>query len=164
MREATFDPAKECKLYFRCNRTGSKDIVVYYSDGTPYSFIYEEFEANIYRYEGERKIYISLSVSYNSNRLTVSISKDQSNVNQGEYYFELYNVNTDQTWIATMCRFHNGRFDGVSNDTSSLTVNTQGEVLNLTLEATPNNVVLNVDGGTPTSNYNQIPNIDGGTP
>jgi hypothetical protein len=164
MKEATFDPARECKLYFRCNRTGSKDIVVSYSDGSPYSFIYEEFEANIYKYEGERKVLIPLTVSYNSNRLTISISKSQSNINQGEYYFELYNAYTDQTWIADICRFHNGRFDGVSNDSATLTVNTQGEVLSLTLEATPNNVIINIDGGTPTSIYTGIPNIDGGTP
>lgn len=135
MKEATFDPAKECKFYFRCNRAGSKDFVVLYSTGTPYSFIYQEFAANIYRYEGEKKVFIPLILAYNSNVLTVSITKELSNVDQGEYYFELYNVNTEQTWIATMCEFHNGRFDGVSSVTETLTVNTEGEVIEITIQS-----------------------------
>lgn len=134
MKEATFDPARECKMYFRCNRNGSKDFVLSYADGTPYSFIYDEFEANIYKYEGERKVFIQLPIIYDANRLTISITESLSNVNQGEYYFELFNVISRQTWIATMCIFHNGHFDGVTNNTETLTVNTQGEVINITIQ------------------------------
>lgn len=164
MKEASFDPARECKLYFRCNRNGSKDFVFSYSDGTPYSFIYEEFTANIYQYEGQKKVFIPLIVSYNSNRLTISITAELSNVNQGEYYFELFNEISGQTWIATMCQFHNGRFDGVGSNTDEITVNTEGEILNITIDSTPNDVVLNIDGGTPDSIYTGIPIVDGGTP
>lgn len=153
MKEATFDPARECKMYFRCNRNGSKDFVLSYGDGTPYSFIYDEFQANIYKYEGERKVFIQLPITYNANRLTISITESLSNVNQGEYYFELFNVASGQTWIATMCIFHNGRFDGVTRNTESLTVNTQGEVINITIEASSSS----------TSGGGQVNTIQAGT-
>ena len=88
MKEATFDPAKELTLYFRCNRAGSKDFVFVRTDGTAYSFIYDELELNIYKNQGDKKKLISLThvsgIVLNSNTVTASITKALSNIPEGE--------------------------------------------------------------------------------
>jgi len=137
MKEAAFDPARRLDLHFRCNRAGSKNFVFTYSDGTLYSFIYQEFTFNIYRYQGEKKVLFTLPLIYVSNTLTASITKALSNINQGEYYYELYNTDTEETWLCGNAFFHNGNFDGVSSDTEGVTVSISGEVINITLAVTP---------------------------
>ena len=137
MKEATFDPARRLDLYFRCNRAGSKDFILTYSDGSPYSFIYEEFEFNIYRYEGEKKVFLQLLSFSNQDTFTAQITKAQSNIDEAEYYYEIYNVQTEETWLCGNAIFHNGKFDGVSTDTTGVTIQINGDVINITLEVTP---------------------------
>lgn len=136
MKEATFDPARRLDLYFRCNRAGSKDFVLSYSDETPYSFIYEEFEFNIYRYEGEKKIFLQLLSFSNQDTFTAQITKAQANIDEAEYYYEIYNTQTEETWLCGNAIFHNGKFDGVSNDTEDITIQINGEDINITVQVT----------------------------
>lgn len=132
MKAASFDPAKRLDLYFRCNRSGSKDFVFTNDDGSAHSLIYLDFEFNIYQNQGERKVYISLPISYNANTLTASITKALSNINEGEYYYELYNVDTEETWLCGDAHFHNGKFDGVT-ETEDITIITGGESIAVTV-------------------------------
>ncbi len=134
MKAASFDPAKRLDLYFRCNRSGDKNFVFTNSNGSARSLIYEEFAFNIYQNQGERKVYITLPLSYNQNTLTASITKALSNINEGEYYYELYNVDTEKTWLCGDAIFHNGKFDGVT-ETTGITVSEGGD-----------DVVITVDG------------------
>jgi len=158
-KQATFDPAKRLDLYFRCNRSGSKDFVFAYSDGTPYSFIYQEFTFNIYRSQGERKVLITLPLVYASNTLTTSITKALSNINEGEYYYELYNTNTEETWLCGDANFHNGKFDGVSTDSNALTVQINGETIAISVSAVSgsSNGVQSIVAGTNVSVDNTDP-------
>lgn len=138
MKEATFDPAKELTLYFRCNRAGSKDFVFTYSNGTAYSFIYDELELNIYRNQGDKKKLISLThvsgITLNSNTVTASITKALSNIPEGEYYWELYRTDLEKTWLTGDAIFHNGKFDGVGTSTETITVTEDGDDINITIE------------------------------
>lgn len=134
MKAASFDPAKRLDLYFRCNRSGDKNFVFTNSNGSARSLIYEEFAFNIYQNQGERKVYITLPLAYNQNTLTASITKALSNINEGEYYYELYNVDTEKTWLCGDAIFHNGKFDGVT-ETTGITVSECGD-----------DVVITVDG------------------
>jgi hypothetical protein len=132
MKAATFDPAKRLDLYFRCNRSGSKDFVFTNEDGSAHSLIYLDFTFNIYQNQGERKVYITLPLAYNQNTLTASITKALSNINEGEYYYELYNVDTEETWLCGDAIFHNGKFDGVT-ETEDITIITGGESIAVTV-------------------------------
>src|SRR6478752_2381514 len=113
MKEATFDPTKELRLYFRCIRAGSKNFVFVRSDGSSYSFVYLEFELNIYLTEGDKKKIISLSfgsgLSVVDNTVTATITSDISNINEGKYYWELYRPDIEKTWLAGDAIFHNGK-------------------------------------------------------
>lgn len=137
MKEATFDPARELTLYFRCNRAGSKNFVFTHSDGTAYSFIYDELELNIYKNQGDKKKLISLNhvfgIALSSNTVTASITKALSNIPEGEYYWELYRTDLEETWLTGDAIFHNGKFDGVTTDSESITVIENGEAINITV-------------------------------
>lgn len=135
MKEATFDPARELTLYFRCNRAGSKNFVFTHSDGTAYSFIYDELELNIYKNQGDKKKLISLNhvfgIALSSNTVTASITKALSNIPEGEYYWELYRTDLEETWLTGKAQFHNGIFDGVNTDSESITVVENGESISI---------------------------------
>lgn len=138
MNSATFDPARNLTLYFRCNRAGSKNFVFVRSGGSAYSFIYtDDLELNIYRNQGDKKKLISLTyisgLVLNSNTLTASITSALSNINEGEYYWELYRTDLEKTWLCGDAIFHNGKFDGVENDSETITVTEDGEDVLITI-------------------------------
>lgn len=138
MNAVTFDPAKQVTFYFRCNRAGSITFTFVYSDGTPYSFIYtDDLEFNIYKNQGDKKKLISLNyisgLTISGNRVTTSITKDLSNIPEGEYYAELYRTDLEKTWICGDAIFHNGKFDGVEQS-NAITVNEGGDTVSITID------------------------------
>lgn len=142
MKQVTFDPAKDLTLYFRCNRAGSKNFIFTYTDGTAYSFVYDELELHIYKNQGAKKKVISLThiqgITLNSNTVTVAITKDQSNITEGEYYWELYRKDLEKTWLCGDAIFHSGKFDGVDESTETITIDIDGDDINITVQDTIN--------------------------
>jgi len=138
MKQATFDPAKDLTLYFRCNRAGSKDFVFTYTDGSAYSFVYDELELHIYKNQGAKKKLISLThvegITLSQNTVTVEITKAQSNIQEGEYYWELYRTDLEKTWLCGDAIFHNGKFDGVEETTETITIDIDGDDVNITVQ------------------------------
>lgn len=162
MKQATFDPARDLTLYFRCNRAGSKDFVFVRSDGSAYSFIYtDDLELNIYKNQGDKKKLISLTyisgLSLNVNRLTATITSSLSNINEGEYYWELYRTDLEKTWLCGDAIFHNGKFDGVENDSETITVSEDGEDILVTIQDSDS---LNTRSISTTSTATLTPNVD----
>lgn len=162
MKEATFDPARNLTLYFRCNRSGSKNFVFVRSSGMAYSFIYtDDIELNIYKNEGDKKKLISLTyisgLTLNVNRLTASITSALSNINEGTYYWELYRTDLDKTWLCGDAVFHNGKFDGVSTDSTSIIIAEDGDDIQITIEDS-NPLVTRVQSVT--SSATVTPNAD----
>lgn len=139
MIAATFDPAKELTLYFRVARNGSLTFSFVDSDGNAYSLIYDDFELNIYKNQGDKKKLISLIVGSGisfptASSLTVSITESQSNINEGEYYYELYRPDIGKTWLTGDAIFHNGKFDGVDNN-ATITITESGTPVTITISA-----------------------------
>jgi len=56
-----------------------------------------------------------------------------SNIPEGEYYWELYRTDLEETWLSGNAFFHNGIFDGVTSDSSSIIVSESGEDINITI-------------------------------
>lgn len=160
-RQATFDPAKDLTLYFRCNRAGSKVFTFVRSDASAYSFVYLELQLNIFNYHGEKSPIISLEfgsgLSVTNNQVTASITKALSNINEGEYYFELYRPDIEKTWICGDAIFHNGKFDGVNSDSASITVEENGETIEITVN---DGQVLNTRSYSQTTATTVTPDID----
>lgn len=138
MRKATFDPAKRIDIYFRCNRNGSIDFIFQYSNESPYSMIYEDIEFNLYGSEGEKKKILNLThgngVSFPAgNRARVTVTDTNTNINEGQYYYELYRPNLGKTWVTGYAYCHNGIYDGVTEDSETVTVNENGEEITITV-------------------------------
>lgn len=137
MVKATFDPARELTLYFRCNRNGSLDFIFQYEDETAYSLIYEDIEFNLYQNQGDKKKVLNLTsgsgVSFpNTGTARVTLTASQTNINEGEYYFELYRPDLGKTWLCGNAIAHNGKFDGVTAD-STVTVSENGDQITITI-------------------------------
>lgn len=160
MKQATFDPAKDLTLYFRCNRAGSKNFVFTYIDGSAYSFVYDELELHIYKNQGAKKKLISLThvegITLSQNTVTVEITKAQSNIQEGEYYWELYRTDLEKTWLCGDAIFHNGKFDGVDESTETITIDIDGDDVNITVQDAS---LINTRVRSTTSTATLTPNV-----
>lgn len=126
MNKATFDPASPLLIYFRCARNGTLDFVFLDENGNPYSLIYDDVEFNLYEHEGDKIPIFSLIMGsgisiVSTGRVRATVTQALTNINEGQYYYELYRPDLGKTWIADYAIFHNGRFDGVLN-TATVTV------------------------------------------
>lgn len=140
MNKATFDPAQPLKLYLRCARNGTLDFVFVDENGDPYSLIYEDVELHFYKNEGDKNPVYSLTsgngISYPSEgtvRATVTIAG--TNLNEGQYYYELYRPDLGLTWIADYAIFHNGRFDGLQQSSTTVQVTSGQDTVNITVQS-----------------------------
>jgi hypothetical protein len=117
-KSASFDPSRRLDIYLRIDRVNSRVLAFFQDDGSEFSLIYEDFEVFISRYAGDRVKMVNLTIgsglTISDNKLYISLTEDQSNVNEGEYYWELYRPDTGQTWLNGYALFHNGEFDGVN--------------------------------------------------
>lgn len=164
MKAATFDPSRRLDLYFRCNRAGSKTFKFYDEDGDPIDITTSDYDLFIYEYEGAADPIITLTSTEggtDSNELACSITVSQSNINEGKYYWELYKGSTDKTHLNGNAIFHNGRFDGVSSDTTDITISDGGD--DVTIEITDTDALAGeIDGGSASSVYLLSQVLDGG--
>lgn len=135
IRAVSFDPSRRLDLHLRINRIGNVTFSFLQND-LPFSLIYEEFEFFIKRYAGDRQKVISLEIgtglSVDDNDLVASVTADQSNISEGEYYWELLKLNSDQTWLSGKAWFHNGPFDN-SFTTPSFTIVENGDIIQVTI-------------------------------
>jgi len=135
MRSASLDPSRRLDLYFRINRNGDLTIPVYGSDGLAFSLVYDDFSVSIKRNAGDRLDIITLTVGHgitlSGNEIQIDLTADQTQITEGEYYWELLNVDENETWLCGKALFHNGVFDSQNDDISVSLVS--HEVVNIYL-------------------------------
>ena len=123
-----FDPSRAVDLNFRINREGTVTIPVYGSDELAFPLIYEDFQFTVKKFAGDRTNVIDLSVgsglSIDDNELTITITQALSNLPEGEYYYELIQIDDNQTWLNGTAFFYNSRRDA-ENDDISLNLTTE---------------------------------------
>lgn len=127
MNKATFDPSNPLVLYFRCARNGTLDFVFLDSNGNPYSLIYDDVELHVYQSEGDKKPVFSLVMGsgisvVSTGRIRATVTAAITNINEGQYYYELYRPDLGKTWLADYAIFHNGRFDGLQESSENVTI------------------------------------------
>lgn len=165
-KKATFDPSRLVYLYFRIKRAGTKTFTLVDSDGNPFNVggIYVDygFELFIKKYPGatDREKAISLTIgdglAINGNQLIFSVTSDDTWLDEGEYYWELYLNETEKTWLNGKAIFHNGEFDGVNNDTQEVTISENGESITISIS---DSISFNTRTLTQTSVATLTPNI-----
>jgi hypothetical protein len=159
-KQATFDPSKRLDLYFRINRDGSKRFTFLDPSGGDYDITAINFEIFIKDYAGSKVKVISLTLgdgleipTYEVNKLDASITADDTLLNEGEYYWELYLIGQKKTWLSGKAYFHNGEFDGVDNSSETLTMETVTITINDSVSGTSYPFIrwdFAVEGGFPT--------------
>ena len=132
IKSATFDPSRRLDLYFRIRRNGSKAFVFTYQDEDPVSLTYFEFEFIIKDSPGSRadilRLDLSSGLSITDNSLIVSITDEDSNVNEGEYYWELYRPDIGKTYLSGKAFFHFGAFDGIINSSNQIIIGEDSDI------------------------------------
>lgn len=127
--KTTIDPSRRLELYIRKARNGSKTFVFTNSSGADYDISSFDFELFIKKNAGARKDVISLLTSYagfglsiSTNELTATFTDVITDIDAGEYYWELLRLDTNKTWLCGPCYVHEGEFDGVETDTSTISI------------------------------------------
>lgn len=127
MKRAALDPSRRLDLYLRINRAASKIFTFVDENSAAYSLIYEDFQIIIKRYPGDKQNVLLLEIGsgltiLDGNGLEMSITESQSNLQPGDYYWEMYKPDDGQTWLNGKLFFHQGEFDGVIVDPTTLQV------------------------------------------
>lgn len=142
IKSATLDPSKRLDLYFRINRVGSLTFTFLDSDGNAYSIddIYTDYDftLQIKNYPGARTNRINLDIGngleiISPNKLMATVTAAQTNIDQGEYYWELFLDAQTKTWLCGKAIFHNGEFDGVESSTG-ITIDNDGTDVQITID------------------------------
>lgn len=92
MSKVTFGGEGILTLYKRVNQAESLTFTFKDSNGDPYIYTPNLFSFKVKKYMGDKKDVISLDSSdltLVSNQLTVPITASESNLNEGEYYYQL---------------------------------------------------------------------------
>lgn len=157
MNKATFDPASPLLIYFRCARNGTLDFVFLDENGNPYSLIYDDVEFHLYEHEGDKIPIFSLIMGsgitiVSTGRVRATVTQALTNINEGQYYYELYRPDLGKTWIADYAIFHNGRFDGVLNTATVTVLDGSNQV---TINVSDSNYSL-IQTNRQTSNYTLV--------
>lgn len=117
MAAATFDVSKRMDLYFRVNRSGSR-VLTFLENGVAYDITGHTFEFLVKDNFGNTLILTTPSPT--TNTLTISMSSSQSNIPQGEYFWELRLTDDNKTWLNGKAFFHNGVYDGVTESGTTI--------------------------------------------
>lgn len=149
IRSATLDPSKILYLYFRKSRAGSKKFIFVDDDGNPFDISSIDFELFITNNPGSRAKLISLSIGSgltvggsSNNELTATFTSDDTNLNEGNCFWELYRSDTEKTWLNGKAVFHVGEFNGV-NDTNTITISDGGDTVTITIADSANAPLVN---------------------
>lgn len=154
MKKATIDPSKRLDIYLRISRNGSITFTFLDSNGDAYNVSDFDFELFIKQNAGSRKDVISLLTSYagfgltfqSSNQIKATFTDTITDLNEGEYYWELLLLDTNKTWLNGKAFFYNGEFDGVENS-EDITIDVDGSSITITLDG-DNALASNVRGST----------------
>jgi hypothetical protein len=111
MNKTSFSEAGNIELRFQINRAGSKTFIFKLNDededitGTVFEFF-------VKRYAGDREKIISLTWGsglsipvYYDNRILVEVTATQTNIKEGEYYWELYRTDIQKTKLSGIALF-----------------------------------------------------------
>lgn len=167
-RNIDLDKSRKVRIRARVNESSVPKVFTFLnSDGTPHEILSYNFKFLVYRSVGSVLKLFTLSIGSgltvqgaDNNELLIEITAEQATQTPDTYFFRLYSSEEDHTWLNGAFEFHNGEFDSDITETDITIGGDEG----VTIEISGDGEQLNIDGGYPSSIYNQIPTVDGGTP
>jgi len=140
MAEITADPAKELTAYFRINRDGSLTFNCVDSGGAAFSLAGHTIVANFKRRPNESTNFLQLTsgsgITVNASSFVLTLTKTQAAKFREQTWFLEIVVTVsaiEKTWITCNAVFHNGLFDGLTDSTETLTINTGAATVTMTI-------------------------------
>ncbi len=138
MATVDFDPAGTLNLNFRRDRSGEKLFTFLNVDTTDYDISGFDFQLRIKKRSGLSTNVLLLTVgsglAIDVNELTISVTSDQMYLPNDFYWYELYNVTTDETWLYGNVYVNEGSEEPESE--IEVTVNLESETVVVTIEST----------------------------
>lgn len=117
MSKLSYDPARMIPIYFRINRSATKTFV-WTENGVDFDITNFTWELFIKRYPGDRLKVISLTLGnglsyqvYEDNRLISVFTETQTDIQEGQYYWELVRTDINRTYLNGWAYFTYGPAD-----------------------------------------------------
>lgn len=163
-----FDKSKAIRLRARVNENSVvKSFNFIDVNGDNVDITGNDFQLIVQKSVGSRHNLFVLSVGdgltisgINNSVLEIFITEEQATQRADTYFYRLFSVSQNNTWLNGAFQFHNGEFNEEESQSDIVIGSEQTITINVSGTVTPNNI----DGGTPESIYTNSPNIDGGTP
>lgn len=129
MDKISFDISKVVKIYARCNESGAlKTITFILVDGSAYDIRDLDFKLIVYKHSNSDVVLFTLAIGKGlsvsgsgNNVLEMELSEENATQRDGTYFFKLFSVAQNKTWLNGPFYLHRGEFDGV-NETDEVVV------------------------------------------
>jgi hypothetical protein len=133
-----FDPAGSLHLNFRRGVSGEKLFTFLNTDTTPYSLVGIDFELRIKKRAGLSTNVLLLGIGegleIDINELTVSVTAEQMELPADFYWYELFNVTTDEVWLYGNVYVNEGSEEPESE--VEVTINLDPDTVVVTIQST----------------------------
>lgn len=162
MAKATFDKSRSLQLFARCNEAGVSKVLTFVNDdGTDHAIAAYDFALAVYLRASSPTALFTLTIGsgltvQNTNELLIEITDTQATLDPDTYFYRLYSVADDNTWLNGPFKFHEGEFDGVDEDeTITITENGTAVTIEVTTQGTTISAATQseVNTGTETAKY-----------
>ncbi len=152
MTGATFDKSRLLKLYARIGEDGVPKVLTFLDDaGAAYDISALDFELQVFRsapnpYSVDPIFTLSIGGGMSvqgagSNELLIQLDQTESEQKPDTYFWRLFSVGENHTWLNGPFFFHNGEFDGV-DDEDTITVLEDGGTVEITVSGTSQGLTI----------------------
>jgi hypothetical protein len=121
MSEISGDLGRRYTLKLRINRRADKTFV-FTENGLSLDITGFTWELFVKKYPGDKKKVISLTLGngleipfYDDDRFVASFTAAQTNLEKGEYYWELVRTDIEKTYLNGICKLYFGPEDNAAN-------------------------------------------------
>lgn len=147
MNQASFTKEQKLKLYARVNEAGVPLVLTFVNeDSTPYDISAKGFKLEVKKKPNSDDNEFILEegdglevFGADSNKLRITISEGKATIRPATYFYRFFSEDENHTWLADDFFFHEGKFDNVSSQTTSITVSEGGDSVLITISGDTSN-------------------------
>lgn len=136
---ATTDKSKPLVLYSRIGEASVPIVFTFLNeDGTAHPIASYDFEYPLKKKPASTTDVFKLTVGngltiIDTNKLQLEITDTQATIREASYFGRLYSSVEDHTWVNVEHLFHDGKFDGLTAQTDTITVSENGTAVTITV-------------------------------
>lgn len=152
MKEITLDKSRAVRFHARVNENSIvKTLTFLNADGTAHDIEDYDFRLVVQYKPNSTKTLLVLTegngLTSDGNTLSIQLTAEMSTVTADTYFYRLVSDVEGMTWLNGPFEFHNGEFD-LEDTESEITINPNGDTVNITVSGGGSGGITVVDGGT----------------